>query len=121
MIVFKEILKNINPITYNTHKIPYLIYKIQGKIPGHMNSNNINKKDGFENAIDAAFSIQDIEFQILERINLLTSEHAYQFAKTICLSLEEKLQKYKFSSFFLSISSKYIHVVFVVLEASLNQ
>ena len=57
--------------------------------------NNINKKDGFENAVDAAFSIQDIEFQILERINLLTSEHAYQFAKTICLSLEEKLQKYK--------------------------
>jgi len=57
--------------------------------------NNINKKDGFENAIDAAFSIQDIEFQILERINLLRSEHTYQFAKTICLSLEEKLQKYK--------------------------
>ena len=45
MIVFKEILKNINPITYNTQKIPYLIYKIQGKIPGHMNSNNINKKE----------------------------------------------------------------------------
>ena len=45
MIVFKEILKNINPITYNTHKIPYLIYKIQGKIPGLMNSNNINKKE----------------------------------------------------------------------------
>ena len=57
--------------------------------------NNIDKKDGFENAIDAAFSIQDIEFQILERINLLRSEHTYQFAKTICLSLEEKLQKYK--------------------------
>lgn len=57
--------------------------------------NNINKKDGFENAIDAAFSIQDIEFQILERINLLRSEHTYQFTKTICLSLEEKLQKYK--------------------------
>ena len=57
--------------------------------------NYINKKDGFENAIDAAFSIQDIEFQILERINLLRSEYTYQFAKTICLSLEEKLQKYK--------------------------
>ena len=57
--------------------------------------NNINKKDGFENAVDAAFSIQDIEFQILERINLLRGEHTYQFAKTICLSLEEKLQKYK--------------------------
>jgi hypothetical protein len=57
--------------------------------------NNINKKDGFENAVDAAFSIQDIEFQILERINLLRSEHKYQFAKTICLSLEEKLQKYR--------------------------
>jgi tRNA A-37 threonylcarbamoyl transferase component Bud32 len=57
--------------------------------------NNINKIDGFENAVDAAFSIQDIEFQILERINLLTSEHKYQFAKTICLSLEEKLQKYR--------------------------
>ena len=57
--------------------------------------NNINKKNGFENAIDAAFSIQDIEFQILERINLLRSEYTYQFAKTICLSLEEKLQKYR--------------------------
>jgi len=57
--------------------------------------NNINKKDGFENAVDAAFSIQDIEFQILERINLLTSEHKYQFAQTICLSLEENLQKYR--------------------------
>jgi hypothetical protein len=57
--------------------------------------NNIDKKDGFENAIDAAFSMQDIEFQILERINLLRSEHTYQFAKTIYLSLEEKLQKYK--------------------------
>jgi len=57
--------------------------------------NNINKKDGFENAVDAAFSIQDIEFQILERINLLRGEHTYQFAKTLCLSLEEKLQKYK--------------------------
>lgn len=56
---------------------------------------NINKKDGFENAVDAAFSIQDIEFQILERINLLTSEHKSQFAKTICLLLEEKLQKYR--------------------------
>lgn len=57
--------------------------------------NNLNKKDGFENAVDAAFSIQDIEFQILERINLLRSEHKYQFVKTICLSLEEKLQKYR--------------------------
>jgi hypothetical protein len=57
--------------------------------------NSINKKDGFENAVDAAFSIQDIEFQILERINLLICEHKYQFAKTICLSLEEKLQKYR--------------------------
>jgi len=58
--------------------------------------NNVNKKDDFENAVDAAFSIQDIEFQILERINLLRSEHTYQFAKTVCLSLEEKLQKYKY-------------------------
>jgi hypothetical protein len=58
--------------------------------------NNVNKKDDFENAVDAAFSIQDIEFQILERINLLRSEHKYQFAKTVCLSLEEKLQKYKY-------------------------
>ena len=57
--------------------------------------NNINKKDSFENAVDAAFSIQDVEFQILERINLLTSEYEYQFAKTICLLLEEKLQKYR--------------------------
>lgn len=57
--------------------------------------NSINKKDGFENAVDAAFSIQDIEFQILQRINLLRSEHTHQFAKTICLSLEEKLLKYK--------------------------
>jgi hypothetical protein len=58
--------------------------------------NNVNKKDDFENAVDAAFSIQDIEFQILERINLLRSEHTYQFAKTVSLSLEEKLQKYKY-------------------------
>jgi len=57
--------------------------------------NDINKKDGFENAIDAAFSTRDIEFQILERINLLRSKHMYQFAKTICLSLVENLKKYK--------------------------
>lgn len=55
----------------------------------------IDKEDHFENAIDAAFLTQDIEFQIRERINVLRSDHAYQFAKKICLSLEEKLQKYK--------------------------
>lgn len=56
----------------------------------------IDKEDSFENAIDAAFSIQDIELQILERIYLLRSEHTHKFAKTIYLSLEEKLQKYKY-------------------------
>lgn len=57
--------------------------------------NKINKEDDFENAVDAAFLPQDIEFQILERIDLLRSEHKYQLAKTVGLLLEEKLKKYK--------------------------
>lgn len=56
---------------------------------------NIDKEDSFENAIDAAYSIQDIELQILDRIYLLKSEHTHQFSKKIYLLLEEKLQKYK--------------------------
>jgi len=56
---------------------------------------NIGAEDSFENAIDAAYSIQDIELQILERMYLLRSEYTHQFAKTIYLLLEEKLQKYK--------------------------
>jgi len=55
----------------------------------------IGAEDSFENAIDAAYSIQDIELQILERIYLLRSEYTHQFAKIIYLLLEEKLQKYK--------------------------
>jgi tRNA A-37 threonylcarbamoyl transferase component Bud32 len=56
---------------------------------------NLYKKVSFECAIDAAFSIQDLELQIIERVNLLRNECTDTFSKKMFLSIEEKLQEYK--------------------------
>lgn len=56
---------------------------------------NLSKKEFFENAIDAVFTMQDIDFQIIERINAFRRNLTYKFSKKICMLVEEKFQKYK--------------------------
>ena len=51
--------------------------------------------DNFENAVDAAFSLYDIDLQIKERINLVRLNSKSELSKTAFLLLEEKLEKYR--------------------------
>lgn len=53
------------------------------------------KGDNFESAIDAAFSLYDIDFQITERINLFRLNSTSEFNNIVLSLLEEKLDKYK--------------------------
>jgi hypothetical protein len=55
----------------------------------------LDKKLNFESAIDAGFSLGDIERQIRDRIIQFRNESMNQYSKEICLSLEEKLHRYK--------------------------
>lgn len=55
----------------------------------------LSKDCDFEPAVDAAFLIEDIKLQILDRITQLRIEFKYQIVKTICALLEDKLRNYQ--------------------------
>jgi hypothetical protein len=55
----------------------------------------LSKDCEFESAVDAAFLIEDIKLQILDRITQLRIEFKYKIVKTICALLEDKLRNYQ--------------------------
>lgn len=57
--------------------------------------NKLSKDCEFESAVDAAFLIEDIKLQILDRITQLRIKFKYQIVKTICTLLEDKLRNYQ--------------------------
>lgn len=57
--------------------------------------NKLSKDCEFESAVDAAFLIEDIKLQILDRITQLRIKFKNHFVKTICTLLEDKLRNYQ--------------------------
>ena len=60
-----------------------------------MELDKLSKDCYFESAVDAAFYVQDINLQILDRITELRIEYKFQIAKTICALLDDKLKNYQ--------------------------
>jgi len=55
----------------------------------------LSKDCEFDSAVDAAFLIEDIKLQILDRITQLRIEFKFKIVKTICALLEDKLRNYQ--------------------------
>ena len=94
-----EVRRDLGVMVYRwiEGKSPLSDKKSMGAIISMCSSlDQIEKKgDYFDNAIDAAFSLCDIDSQIKERINLFKLNSTSELSQRISLLLEEKLNKYK--------------------------